>query len=202
MDQHHGVLHKVIVWERSWGPPFGHLHQAKMAMSKALITRALNSLCNVSVIAVGTFKVVPFGMGENRWFSELHVIVVNADQEDLESAFLPAQPEASVRISKVMDLNETVDQVTTCNTLRLYQQGDNRPEAAQLVEFYTWLLNMKIGARLFRYGCDENFDPITDRKVKWKPRIKKNRPGRRRYHKHRKKIRRPPWVEFSDYYYD
>jgi hypothetical protein len=202
MERQDGPLHKIIVWKPEWGCPFGWLHYIKPGTAKALMTRVLNSMCSMSVVAVGTFKVVPFGMGQDRYFSEIHLIVGGVSQEELEKAVLPIQPDASVRISRVSDLNETIDQVTTCNTLRLYQQDDDRPEAAQLTEFYAWLANMKLGARLFRYGCDENFDLITYRRITWKPRIKKNRPGRRRYYKRRKWKPHRPWDTSSGYYND
>jgi hypothetical protein len=197
MKQHEGPLHKIIVWKPDWDCPFGWLHYVKPGVGRALMTRVFNSMCSMSDAAVGTFKVVPFGTGANRYFSEIHLIVVGASQKDLEDAFFPLQPDASVRISKVSDLNETIDQVTSCNSPRLYQQDDEWPEATQLIEFYTWLANMKLGARLFRYGCDENFDLITCRTIKWKPRIKKKRPGRRRYFKRRKRTLYRPWLNSS-----
>jgi hypothetical protein len=193
MGQQEGALHKIIMWKPDWGCPFGWLHYIKTGTARALMTRVFNSMCSMSVVAAGTFKVVPFGMGQDRYFSELHLIVGGADKEELERAFSPVQPDASVRIAEVIDLNETIDQVISCNTLRLYQQDDDRPEAAQLTEFYTWLANMKLGARLFRYGCDENFDPITYRKITWKPRAKKKRPGPRRYYKRVKRRPYRPW---------
>jgi hypothetical protein len=201
MEQQDGAIHKIVVWKPDWGCPFGWLHYIKPATAKALMTSVFNSMCSVSVVAVGTFQVVPFG-GPDRYFSEINVVVAGADLEELEKAFSPVQPDASVRISKVSDLNETIDKVTSCNTLRLYQQDDDRPEAAQLTEFYTWLANMKLGARLFRYGCDESFGLITYRKITWKPRIKKNRSGRRRYYKHRKRRPYRPWDASSSYYDD
>jgi hypothetical protein len=201
MERQDGAIHKIIVWKPDWGCPFGWLHYIKPATARALMTRVFNSMCSMSVVAVGTFKVVPFE-GPDRYFSEIHVVVGGADQEELEKAFSPVQPDASVRITKVGDLNETIDQVTSCSTPRLYQQDDDRPEAAQLTEFYTWLANMKLGARLFRYGCDESFDLITYRKITWKPRIKKNRPGRRRYYKRRKWRPYRPWDVSSSYYDD
>jgi hypothetical protein len=200
--QHEGSVHKIIVWKPDWGCPFGRLHCVKPGVAKALMTRVFNSMCSMSVAAVGTFKVVPFGTGADRYFSEIHLIVVGAHQKDLEDAFSSLQPEAGVRIEKVDDPNDIVDQVTSCNSLRLYQQDDDRPEAAQLTEFYTWLANMKLGARLFRYGCDENFDLITYRTIRWKPRIKKSRPGRRRYYKRRKWKPYRPWDASSGYYDD
>jgi hypothetical protein len=200
MGQQEGALHKIIVWKPEWECPFGWLHYIKPGTSKALTTRVFNSMCRMSVAAVGAFKVVPAGLGDNRWLSEIHLIVGGTDQEELESAFSPVQPDASVRISKISDVNETVDQVTSRGTLRLHHRKENRPDAAQLTEFYTWLANMKLGARLFRYGCDENFDLITYRKITWKPRIKKNRPGPRRYYKRRKRSPYRPWHARSAYY--
>lgn len=176
MDQHHGALHKVIVWKPSWGSQSAELQPVNISAAKKLISRTLNSLCNVEIVAVGTIQLITFGYVD-RWICEIHLIVAGADQKALETEFAIAGPYASARISKVVDLNEAIDRVTSCSTLRV-QTIDRRPDAAQLTEFYKWLLNMKIGARLFRYGCDENFDPITERTITWKPRKLKH-PRRR-----------------------
>jgi hypothetical protein len=209
MEQHENPLYKISVWKPDWGCPYGWLHYIKPRIAKALMTRVFNSMCSTSVTTVGTVKVVPFGMVENRYFVEIHMIVGGAPQKELEAAFSPLKLEAGVDISRVDDLNDVVDQVTSCNSPRLYSPRGDRPAAAQLKEFYTWLANMKIGTRIFRYGCDENFELITYRKITYNPKPKKERPpGRRRYYRKRRK-RKPyrPWnvsiqQDLASYYED
>jgi hypothetical protein len=129
------------------------------------------------------------------------MIVGGANREELESAFRPVQPDASVRISKVEDVNRVIDEVTTCNSPRLWEPFDDPPEPAQLAEFYAWLAEMKVATRTFRYGCDENFE-LTYRKIRFNPRPKKEpRPGRRRYYRKRPKSKpRRPWDDPASYY--
>jgi hypothetical protein len=194
MEQHERPLYRIIAWKPDWGCPSGWLHHITPGTAKALMTRVFNSMCSMSVTAVGTFNMVAVGMGTKpRFLAELHVIVGGATKEELESAFRPVQPDASVRISKVEDTNRVIDEVTTRNFPRLWEPLDNPPEPAQLAEFYAWLAEMKIGARIFRYGCDENFDLITFRKITINPKVKKERTGRRRYFKRRKRTPRRPW---------
>jgi hypothetical protein len=197
MKQHERPLYRIIAWKPDWGCPSGWLHYITPGTAKALMTRVFNSMCSMSVTAVGTFNMVAVGMNANQYHAELHVIVGGATKEELESAFRPVQPDASVRISKVDDTNRVIDEVITRNSPRRWEPLDDPPEPAQLAEFYAWLAEMKIGARIFRYGCDENFELITYREIRFKPRLKKNRPGRRRYRKRRKKTAWRPWSDWS-----
>jgi hypothetical protein len=203
MEQVDPPLHKIIAWKPDWGCPYSWLHYIKPRIAKALMTRVFNSMCSISVTAVGTVKVVPFGTPENRYFVEIHTIVGGASREELESAFRPVQPDASVRISKVEDVNRAIDEVTTCNSPRLWEPFDDPPEPAQLAEFYAWLAEMKVATRIFRYGCDENFE-LTYRNIRFNPRPKKEpRPGRRRYYRKRRKSKpRRPWQDLASYYED
>jgi hypothetical protein len=193
LEQRAGGLHKVIAWKPNWGCSFGELQKVKIAAAKAFMSRVLNGLYNTNIVAVGAFKVIPFGASEQRWISEVHVIVAGADEKALHDVFDPWVPETSVRISKVASLRETVDEVISCNTPRTLYQNE-RPEAAQRAEFYAWLANMKIGSRVFRYGCDKNFGLIANRTIAYKPRRQKAR-SRRRY---------PPvkWVSPPPGYFD
>jgi hypothetical protein len=75
MEQHHGILHKVIVWNPSWGSESAEVQPVNIAAAKQLISRTLNSLCNVEVVAVGTIQLVTFGFGLDRWICEIHLIV-------------------------------------------------------------------------------------------------------------------------------
>jgi hypothetical protein len=198
MDRYDGPLYKIVAHKPEWGCPSGWLHWIKPRSAKALMTRVFNSMCSMSVTAVGTFKVYPFGTGRDLWFSEIHMIVGGANELQLKTAFRPVERDASVRISKVENVNEAIDEVTKCNSPRLWEPRGDPPGAIHLTEFYAWLAKMKIGARIFRYGCDENLELITNRKITYKPRIKKQRHGR--YYKRRKYTPYQPWFDVS--YYD
>jgi hypothetical protein len=208
MQQFDPPLHKIIAWKPDWGCPYDWLWYIKPRIAKALMTRVFNSMCSMSVTAVGIFKVVPAGFNANRFLAELHVIAGGATKEELESAFRPVQPDASVRIEAVEDVNRVIDEVTTGNSPRLLEPYNDPPKRPELTEFYAWLAEMEVGTRLFRYGCDENFDLITFRRITINPKVKKERTGRRRYYRKRRK-RKPyrPWdvsspQDLASYYED
>ena len=161
-------------------------------------------MCSISVVAVGTLKIIPAGYGDNRYFVEVHAIVGGEDRERLEAKWSSLdQGEITVGMSELTDLDVAIDEVMSSISMR--PRDKQPPEQTELTEFYTWLVNMKLGARLFRYGCDENFDLITYRKITWKPRPKKHRPWRRkRYYKRRKRRQTRPWdaISSGSGYYD
>jgi hypothetical protein len=193
MEQVDPPLYRIVAW-KDWGCPYGWLHYIKPRIAKALMTRIFNSMCSVSVAAVGTVKVATFGMGDNRYRVEIQMIAGGASEAELESAFRPVQ-DAGFTITRVEDVNRVIDEVTTCNSPRLFQHFDDPLAPTQLAEFYAWLAEMKVGTRIFRYGCDEDFELITNRKIRFNPRPKKERkPGRRNYYSKRRK-QKPyrPW---------
>jgi len=201
MEQQEGALHKIAVWKPVWGCPFGWLHYIKPAISRAETTRIFNSMCSMSIVAAGMLKIIPAGWGDKRYFCEIHAIVGGEDRERLEATFSSFDPnDITVGISEITDLDAAVDEVTSC--ISMQPRDEQAPGQTELTEFYAWLANMKRGARLFRYGCDENFDLITYRKITWKPRPKKDRSGwrRRRYYKFRKRIPARPWNANHGYY--
>jgi hypothetical protein len=201
MEQQEGALHKIAVWKPVWGCPFGWLHYIRPGIPRAETTRIFNSMCSMSVVAVGTLKIIPSGWGDKRYFSEVHAIVGGEDRERLEATFSSFdENNVTVGITEITDLDVAIDEVTSCISMR--PRDEQPPGQTELIEFYTWLANMKIGARLFRYGCDENFDLITYRKITWKPRPKKDRSGwrRRRYYKFLKRIPYRPWKAGQGYY--
>jgi hypothetical protein len=203
MDQQDGTLHKIKVWKPVWDCPFGWLHYIKPRISRAETTRIFNGMCTMRVVAVGTVKIIPAGFGDQRYFCEIHAIVGGAPRQQIEMAFsFVDESNITVGISEITDLSVAIDEVMGRNSMQ--PRDEQPPGPTELTEFYTWLANMKVGARLFRYGCDENFDLITHRKITWKPRLKKHRPWRRRrYYKHRKPRPDRPWDDHSDQsYYD
>jgi hypothetical protein len=152
------------------------------------------------VVAVGTVKIIPAGFGDQRYFCEIHAIVGGAPRQQIEMGFsFVDESSITVGISEVIDLDVAIDEVMGRNSMQ--PRDEEPPGPTELTEFYTWLANMQVGARLFRYGCDENFDLTTDRKITW-PRQKKDRSGlrNRRYRKFRKRIPYRPWNALHRYY--
>ena len=66
----------------------GGLKNAIIAAAKQLNRRALDSLFDLGVVAVGTFKVAPAPQYEGPgWICEIHQIVAGAKKEDIERIF-------------------------------------------------------------------------------------------------------------------
>jgi hypothetical protein len=200
MEQTDGTLHKIAVWKPVWGCPHGWLHYIKPRISRAETTRIFNGMCSPSVVAVGTVKIIPAGFVDKRYFCEIHAVVGGAPRQQIEMGFsFVDEGTITVGISEITDLDVAIDEVMARNSM---QPRDKEPPGpTELTEFYTWLANMQVGARLFRYGCDENFDLTTDRKITL-PRPKKDRSGlrHRRYRKFRKQIPYRPWNAMQGYY--
>jgi hypothetical protein len=203
MEQQDGTLYKIKVWKPVWGCPFGWLHYIKPQISRAETTRIFNGMCSMCVVAVGTVKIIPAGFGDKRYFCEIHAVVGGAPRQQIELPFsFVDESNITVEISEITDLDVAIDEVMGRNSMQ--PRDEQPPGPTELTEFYTWLANMQVGARLFRYGCDENFDLITYRRITWKPRLKKHRPWRRkRYYKRRKRTPYRPWDAGSgSAYYD
>jgi hypothetical protein len=135
-----------------------------------------------------------------RYFCEIHAIVGGAPRQQIELPFsFVDESNITVRISEITDLDVAIDEVMGRNSMQ--PRDEQPPGPTELTEFYTWLANMKVGARLFRYGCGENLDLTTDRKIT-RPRPKKDRSGwrHRRYRKFRKRIPYRPWDALNRYY--
>jgi hypothetical protein len=178
LKQRGGPLRRVRVCRPHWSRPFGELKKVSIAWGKDLAHRALDSLFDNTIIAVGTFKVAPIGIDTGHWLCEIDLIVAGRDETDLQNAFsaVRAGKIPDVRVTKIDDLNTVINEVTSANLPRRHPQLlSGPPLLAHRKEFFSWLLNMKVGARLVRYGCDSHFNPLDKRKRTRKPKIRKGR---------------------------
>jgi hypothetical protein len=202
MEKQQKPLHKIAVRKPVWGCPHGWLRYIKPSISRAETTRIFNGMCSMRVVAVGTVKIIPAGFGDKRYFCEIHAIVGGAPRQQIGLPFsFVDESNITVGISEITDLDVAIDEVTSC--ISMQPRDEQPPGPTELTEFYAWLANMKVGARLFRYGCDENFNLTTNRKIRF-PRPKKDRSGlrHRRYRKFRKRIPYRPWNAKHSNYYD
>jgi hypothetical protein len=202
MEQQDGALHKIVVLKPAWGCPYGWLHYIKPSISRAETTRIFNCMCSMRVVGVGTVEIIPAGFGDKRYFCEIHAIVGGAPRQQIELGFsFVDEGQLTVGITEITDLDAAIDEVMGPNLMK--PRDEEPPGPTELTEFYTWLANMQVGARLFRYGCDQNFELTTDRKIRW-PTPKKDRSGRRRkrYYKFPKRKPYRPWDASRSSYYD
>jgi hypothetical protein len=108
---------------------------------------------------VGSVKVHPVGFNLWVWDFEAHFIVAGAKRDRLFEVFreVPCRIINDVVVTPVKNVQDAVDDALNCNKqARLSESFRLR----QRQEFYAWLLNMKIGSRVIRYGCDEEFRPL------------------------------------------
>ena len=187
-------LFEVRIGRGVWVRPFGKLQEASIEAAKQLSRRALDTLYDYKIVAVGVFKVAPAVPPldhDERWRCEIHQIVAGVKKEDLERIFSTRCDRGEIRSAQGKVLNHlTVDEVdklgpTISEVLRQDLRGwrhpwhdeldPARPTKAQRREFYAWLLGLDPDARIIRYGCDQYF-----RKLEKKP-----RPIRAKVHKKR-----------------
>ena len=99
-------FHEVRIIRASWRRPIGLLNTASIAAAKQLNRRALDSLYDLGVVAVGTFKVAPAPQFEGQgWICEIHQIVAGAKKEDLERIFSTRQDRGEIELTSSDPIN-------------------------------------------------------------------------------------------------
>ena len=187
-------LYEARIARGVWVRPFGKLLEASIEAAKQLSRRALDSLHDTRIVAVGAFKVAPAVPpldDDERWRCEIHQIVAGVKKEDLERIFSARRDRGEIRstqgkvlnhlmITEIHELGPTISEVIR-QDLRGWRHpwqdelDPARPTKAQRREFYSWLIGLSPDARIIRYGCDQYF-----RKLEKKP-----RPIRAKVHKKR-----------------
>jgi hypothetical protein len=198
MTRHEGPHHRIRVWKPAWDRPYGELSNADIVRTKTFVRTICNSLCDMSLVVVGAFEAVPFSPGVPNWFCELHALISGSDEKRLEDAFSVMAGNGSARITKIEDLRKAIDEIIGSH-LPMYFSPKGSLEPKQKNELYDWLLKLELGARIFRYGCDINFELITYRKIRWKP---KPVPKRKRRRRRARRYRVEPTVLSHTYYDD
>ena len=186
-------FHEVRIIRASWRRPAGQLKTASIAAAKQLNRRALDSLYDLGVVAVGTFKVAPAPQYEGPgWICEIHQIVAGAKKEDLERIFSTRQDRGEIKSTSSDPINNLmireVDALAAkvSEVLRRDIQGwqhpwrreitPTRPKKAERIEYYRWVLGLDPGERLIRYGCDRYFNLLKKQPRLIKPKVPKKRP--------------------------
>jgi hypothetical protein len=149
-----GKLWEAVILRTKWDRRYGDLHEIDSGAGTRLVGRVLNSFTDRRIVAVGTFKVRPFGYNNHGiWRCEIHLIVGGLKPFELETSFheKPRQVLNDVWVTPVKHRDAAVAKVLDCNEpaepVDLNYDG-------QRGEFYVWLATMKVGSRLIRYGCD------------------------------------------------
>jgi hypothetical protein len=156
-------LYDVVVVRNKWEWRYGELREVNIRAGNNLVRRVLDKSVGSGLVAVGALKVRPIGFTGGWWRSEAHIIVAGANEFKLTVAFHETRVRIvpDVVVTPVNNIKDAVDDALNANErARLADSFRVR----QRQEFYSWLLNMKIGSRLIRYGCDEEFKPLAGRK--------------------------------------
>jgi hypothetical protein len=153
-------------------------------------------------VAVGTFKVSV----EERY--EGHLVVAGAEKDDLQKVFSCRRQAIAISnklwLQEVTDLGRTVSKIFR-RELETWQDPEwkdlaaEQPTKPQRREFYKWILTLRPGARLIRYGCDRYFNKLDNKKPRtFRATVRKPRP----YPYHLKKYMFGCRVEYGEDKYD
>jgi hypothetical protein len=176
-----GPILELWLTKDVWARRIGDLRKIKIDACTKLLRRGLDKLYDFKVIAVGTVQ-IRFDAAAHVWRPMVHLVVADADKEDLERA-LSLDPNRQhhrsyCRISKVNDICATI-----CDVLRRDADGREVPwfhappmKRAQRREYYAWTLSLKLGSRLVRYGCDRYFNRLDKKERIRRPKGRKKRP--------------------------
>ena len=155
-----GPVHIVHVVRGVWERPIGDLNSVSIAAAKQLNRRALDSLYNANIVAVGMFKMsISLENSGPRWIPEIYEIVAGPTKDELYAAFRNSRP-GNLDFIRVEPIEKLGDAVS--NVLRRDIEGWRgfRPKKSYRAEFYSWLVGLPLGARIIRYGCDRYFNKL------------------------------------------
>jgi hypothetical protein len=178
-----GPICTVRVIRVVWARPMGGLGNVSIAAAKQLNRRALDSLYNPGLVAIGTLKVSVLVHGSrSQWIIEIHQIVAGAKGAELERVFSTTRPKGQhdrLLVRNVTDLGSAVSDVLK-GDLRLFKHtmsiaSASRPNIAQRTEFYEWLLGLPPNARTIRYGCDRYLNKLKKQPRTLRPKVQKKR---------------------------
>jgi hypothetical protein len=189
LEKHDGPFFEVCVSPDVWLRKAGDLHKASMLAVRQLNRRALDSLYNTNVVAVGSLKVSALPeLLPDAWRLEMHQIVAGIERETLERIFTNSTKNLYnvVRIDPIENWAEAVTRVFR-QDLRVWQyqsdtQEPKQPKKSMRAEYYRWLLGMGCGALTIRYGCDRHLNELKKQPRTIKPKAPKRR-------------RSSPWLE-------
>jgi len=180
-------LYEVRFVRGIWARPAKHLRYAPITAAKKLNSRALDRLFMPTLVAIGTFKVSVEERYEGHlWICEIHQIVAGAEKDELQKVFSSRRQAIAISnklwLQEVTDLGQTISKVfrrdlETWQDLERKHLAAEEPTKMQRREFYKWLLNLRPGARLIRYGCDRYFNKLENKKPRtFRATVRKPRP--------------------------
>jgi hypothetical protein len=86
-------IFEIRVARGVWVRDIGRLSEVSVGAARQLNRRALDSLYNPDLVAIGAFKVAPGNLfNRDLWVAEIHELIAGGemDMEDIKAAFIPA----------------------------------------------------------------------------------------------------------------
>jgi hypothetical protein len=177
-------IRKFYLSRTTWGRRPGHLASTNTEAVFKTLRRALDSLREPSLVAVG---IVDAWWASEQWTVGARVLVAVPHGLDLYPAFDHTKEiEGPLDIVVVPDLDGGLKQL-----FRDGQQAkctawseDDLPKPSLRGEYYAWLAGLAPGSRIFRYGCDRYFNRLNKKAVPIHSKVKKGHPYPRWLEKH------------------
>ena len=185
-------IFEIRVARGVWVRDINHLREVSVGAAKQLNRRALDSLYNPDLVAIGVFKVGPATyVGKELWVAEIHELLAGGERDidDIKGAFSPMNfppmgisdyPDA-IWAKQVANVGQVLSNIFDYR-LRPYKDPreagvyePNKITMALWEECYRWRLALPTNICLIRYGCDRYFN-----KLNKKPR-KTRVPKKRKY---------------------
>jgi hypothetical protein len=147
-------LQEAEVCLPKWDRRYGDLLELRSAVGNNFVGRVLRGLADHRLVAVGTLMIRPFGYNNfGTWRCEIRIITSGITRSELETCFHEKGHIAAfaARVAPVDNVDGTVKRVMSCD-----EPADpaDRHYLGQRAEFYSWLLNMKVGSRLIQYSIE------------------------------------------------
>lgn len=158
----------VVRWAcEDWMRPFGKLDQVSINAVKVANRCLLASLYSASIKAIGVVKVAPdkFNAGGRLWVPEIHQVVAGVSQEYLEQKLYRRRRQAGVSVKSVFNLGQSISDVLRHDLSPWIHPAQTKSDDCWMSkqrreELYRWMLEMKGGRLIVRYGLDRQFAPI------------------------------------------
>jgi hypothetical protein len=155
-----GPVHVVRIVRGVWERPIGNLNSVSIAAAKQLNRRALDSLYNADIVAVGMFKMlISLENSGPRWIPGIYEIVSGPTKDELYAAFLNSRP-GSLDFTGIEPVKTLGDAISDVLRRDLEGQWGFGPKKSHRAEFYSWLVGLRLRARVIRYGCDRYFNKL------------------------------------------
>jgi hypothetical protein len=208
LSQCDGPFYEVRLIRGSWALPIGQLRRTNITAAKKLNARALDKLFLPDLIAVGMFKVYAAPRFiRPLWVCEIQQIIVGAPRHELQKTLSSGREGMAMSnklwIGEVRSLGQTINRVFR-RDVQGWQNFEKEsavapdPTKRQRREFYNWLLDLRPGARLIRYGCDQYFTKLTKQPRPFRVTVRRERP----YPYHLKKYMFGAREEYGEDKYD